>query len=72
MIKDAVNLIAHSKTRSNPESNVALMSMSDLAVLVTLTTDTGKLLAKLHQVLSRVYYIPTKKMRLYSKRRKVN
>jgi len=45
-----VNLIAHSKTRSNPESNVALMTLSDLAVLVTLTTDTGKLLAKLHQV----------------------
>ena len=59
MLKDAVNLIAHSKTRSNPESNVALMSMSDLAVLVTLTTDTGKLLAKLHQVLSGVYYILT-------------
>jgi len=48
--QDAVNLIAHSKTRSNPESNVALMTLSDLAVLVTLTTDTGKLLAKLHQV----------------------
>jgi len=48
--QDAVNLIAQSKTRSNPESNVALMTLSDLAVLVTLTTDTGKLLAKLHQV----------------------
>lgn len=48
--QDAVNLIAHSKTRSNPESNVALMTLSDLSVLVTLTTDTGKLLAKLHQV----------------------
>lgn len=48
--QDAVNLIAQSKTRSNPESNVALMTMSDLSVLVTLTTDTGKLLAKLHQV----------------------
>eukprot|EP00088_Acartia_fossae_P029778 TRINITY_DN3066_c0_g1_i1.p1 TRINITY_DN3066_c0_g1~~TRINITY_DN3066_c0_g1_i1.p1 ORF type:complete len:398 (+),score=170.57 TRINITY_DN3066_c0_g1_i1:45-1238(+) len=48
--QDAVNLIAHSKTRANPESNVALMTLSDLAVLVTLTTDTGKLLAKLHQV----------------------
>lgn len=58
--QDAVNLIAHSKTRSNPESNVALMSMSDLAVLVTLTTDTGKLLAKLHQV------APTGNMRFIS------
>lgn len=48
--QDAVNLIAHSKTRANPESNVALMTLSDLSVLVTLTTDTGKLLAKLHQV----------------------
>jgi len=48
--QDAVNLITHSKTRSNPESNVALMTMADLAVLVTLTTDTGKILAKLHQV----------------------
>merc|ERR1711970_371731 len=48
--QDAVNLITHSKTRSNPESNVALMTLSDLAVLVTLTTDTGKILAKLHQV----------------------
>jgi len=43
-------LITHSKTRSNPESNVALMTLSDLSVLVTLTTDTGKILAKLHQV----------------------
>merc|ERR1719232_991315 len=48
--QDAVNLITHSKTRSNPESNVALMTLADLAVLVTLTTDTGKILAKLHQV----------------------
>merc|ERR1712098_669588 len=48
--QDAVNLITHSKTRSNPENNVALMTLSDLAVLVSLTTDTGKILAKLHQV----------------------
>eukprot|EP00088_Acartia_fossae_P016472 TRINITY_DN19212_c0_g1_i1.p1 TRINITY_DN19212_c0_g1~~TRINITY_DN19212_c0_g1_i1.p1 ORF type:complete len:385 (-),score=154.39 TRINITY_DN19212_c0_g1_i1:97-1212(-) len=48
--QDAVNLITHSKTRSNPENNVALMTLSDLSVLVTLTTDTGKILAKLHQV----------------------
>jgi hypothetical protein len=50
LVQDAVNLITHSKTRANPESNVALMTLSDLAVLVTLTTDTGKILAKLHQV----------------------
>jgi len=48
--QDAVNLITHSKTRANPESTVALMTLSDLSVLVTLTTDTGKILAKLHQV----------------------
>ena len=45
-----MNLITQSKTRSNPESNVALMTLSDLSVLVTLTNDTGKILAKLHQV----------------------
>merc|ERR1712241_829073 len=50
----------HSKTRSNPESNVALMTLADLAVLVTLTTDTGKILAKLHQV------APTGDMRFIS------
>lgn len=48
--QDAVNLITHSKTRSNPENNVALMTLSDLSVLVTLTSDTGKILAKLNQV----------------------
>merc|ERR1711936_848063 len=47
-------------TRSNPESNVALMTLADLAVLVTLTTDTGKILAKLHQV------APTGDMRFIS------
>ena len=45
-----MNLITQSKTRSNPENNVALMTLSDLAVLVTLTTDSGKILAKLNQV----------------------
>eukprot|EP00092_Neocalanus_flemingeri_P015645 GFUD01016934.1.p1 GENE.GFUD01016934.1~~GFUD01016934.1.p1 ORF type:complete len:374 (+),score=142.65 GFUD01016934.1:73-1194(+) len=48
--QDAVNLITNSKTRSNPESNVALMTLSDLSVQVTLTNDAGKILAKLHQV----------------------
>jgi len=48
--QDAVNLITQSKTRSNPESNVALMTLSDLSVLASLTTDTGKILAKLNQV----------------------
>jgi len=48
--QDAVNLITQSKTRSNPESDVALMTLSDLSVLASLTTDTGKILAKLHKV----------------------
>ncbi|XP_062575543.1 26S proteasome non-ATPase regulatory subunit 4-like [Saccostrea cucullata] len=49
--QDAVNLVCHSKTRSNPENNVGLISMgSSVDVLVTLTTDVGRLLSKLHQV----------------------
>jgi len=48
--QDAVGMITQAKLRSNPESNVGLMSLSDLDVLSTLTTDTGKVLAKLHAV----------------------
>ena len=48
--QDAVGLITQSKLRSNPESNVGLLTLSSLEVLVTLTTDSGKLLAKLHSV----------------------
>jgi len=49
--QDAVNLICHSKTRANPENNVGLISIANTTeVLVTLTTDVGKLLARLHQV----------------------
>lgn len=48
--QDAVGLITQSKLRSNPESNVGLMTLSGLEVLVTLTTDSGKVLAKLHAV----------------------
>lgn len=48
--QDAVGLITQSKLRSNPESNVGLLTLGGLEVLVTLTTDTGKLLAKLHAV----------------------
>ncbi len=51
--QDAVNLVTQTKLRSNPESNVGLLSMSNLEVLVTLTTDTGKVLAKLASVTSR-------------------
>lgn len=49
--QDAVNLICHSKTRANPENNVGLISIANTTeVLVTLTTDVGKVLAKLHQI----------------------
>nr|POF12810.1 26s proteasome regulatory subunit rpn10 [Quercus suber] len=48
---DAVNLIFHSKTESNPESSVGLMSMggSGPEVLTTLTTNPGKVLDGLHR-----------------------
>ncbi|KAK2163805.1 hypothetical protein LSH36_74g13013 [Paralvinella palmiformis] len=48
--QDAVNLICHSKTRQNPENNVGLLTLASTEVLVTLTSDVGKILAKLHQV----------------------
>lgn len=49
--QDAVNLVCHSKTRSNPENNVGLIVMSSsVEVLTTLTTDVGRILSKLHQV----------------------
>ncbi len=49
---DAANLIFHSKTQSNPESSVGLMSMggpSGPEVLTTLTTNPGKILDGLHR-----------------------
>jgi len=48
--QDAVNVVCHSKTRSNPENNVGLMTLSNTQVLATLTSDPGKILTKLHQV----------------------
>jgi len=49
--QDAVGLVCTAKTRSNPENNVGLLSLSSQPqVLATLTSDTGKILAKLHQV----------------------
>lgn len=51
--QDAVNLVCHSKTRSNPENNVGLIAMSKSPeVLVTLTSDVGRVLSRLHQVQS--------------------
>lgn len=48
---DAVNLIFSAKTQSNPESSVGLMSMGGKGpeVLVTLTTDFGKILDGIHR-----------------------
>ncbi|KAK7867161.1 hypothetical protein R5R35_013625 [Gryllus longicercus] len=48
--QDAVNLVCHSKTRSNPENNVGLLTLANVEVLATLTSDVGKILSKLHQV----------------------
>ncbi|KAI8499488.1 26S proteasome non-ATPase regulatory subunit 4 [Branchiostoma belcheri] len=48
---DAVNMVCHSKSRSNPENNVGLMTMAGRCeVLVTLTSDVGKILTKMHAV----------------------
>ena len=48
---DAVNLIFSAKTQSNPESSVGLMNMAGKGpeMLVTLTTDFGKLLDGMHR-----------------------
>lgn len=49
--QDAVSMVCHSKTRSNPENNVGLLTMADHPeVLTTLTTDVGRILSKLHLV----------------------
>ncbi|MCJ1249187.1 hypothetical protein MMC30_006410 [Trapelia coarctata] len=48
---DAVNMIFSAKTQSNPESSVGLMSMGGKGpeMLVTLTTDFGKVLDGMHR-----------------------
>lgn len=48
---DAIHLIFSAKTQANPESSVGLMSMGGKGpeVLVTLTTDFGKILDGLHR-----------------------
>lgn len=48
---DAVSLIFSAKTNANPESEVGLMSMGGKGpeVLVTLTTDFGKILDGIHR-----------------------
>jgi 26S proteasome regulatory subunit N10 len=49
---DAVNMIFSSKTQANPENTVGLMTMSGKGptVLVTLTSDLGKILSALHEI----------------------
>lgn len=49
--QDAVNLVCLSKTKSNPENNVGLITMSpSVKVLVTMTSEVERILATLHQV----------------------
>lgn len=49
--QDAVDLVCQSKTSSNAENNVGLITTSSHPeVLVTLTTDIGKLMSKLHAI----------------------
>ncbi|KAJ3354472.1 hypothetical protein HDU83_005174 [Entophlyctis luteolus] len=49
---DAVNLLFNAKTQSNAENTVGLMTMAGKSpeVLVTLTTELGKILTALHKV----------------------
>jgi len=53
--QDAVGMVAQAKLRSNPESNVGLVALGSLEVLLTLTTDHGKALAKVHSVTPKGY-----------------
>uniref|UniRef100_A0A671QVB7 26S proteasome non-ATPase regulatory subunit 4 n=1 Tax=Sinocyclocheilus anshuiensis TaxID=1608454 RepID=A0A671QVB7_9TELE len=49
--QDAVNIVCHSKTRTNPENNVGLITMANnCEVLTTLTSDTGRIVSKLHAI----------------------
>ncbi|KAJ3131889.1 Kinesin-like protein kifc1 [Physocladia obscura] len=49
---DAVNLLFNAKTQSNPENTVGLMTMAGKGpeVLVTLTSEVGKILTALHKI----------------------
>lgn len=48
--QDAINMVCHSKTRLNPENNVGLLTLANVEVLATLTSDVGRILSKLHRV----------------------
>ncbi|XP_038065001.1 26S proteasome non-ATPase regulatory subunit 4-like isoform X2 [Patiria miniata] len=47
--QDAVNLICISKTRINVENTVGLITLANVKVLVTLSSDVARILASLHQ-----------------------
>jgi 26S proteasome regulatory subunit N10 len=53
---DAVSMVFSAVTQGNPESSVGLMSMGGKGpeVLVTLTTDHGKILEGLHRTKSKI------------------
>lgn len=49
--KDGINLVCLTKLRSNPENNVGLLTMANtVEVLVTLTSDVGRIMSKMHLV----------------------
>lgn len=48
--QDAAGMICGSKRQSNPENTVGLMTLATPKVLVTLTSETGRILAALNQV----------------------
>eukprot|EP00118_Oscarella_pearsei_P002420 m.10521 g.10521 ORF g.10521 m.10521 type:complete len:409 (+) comp22390_c0_seq2:128-1354(+) len=48
--QDAVNLICQAKHKSNAENNFGLLSLSEHKVLVTLTSEVGKVLTAMHGV----------------------
>jgi len=62
--QDAVGMVIQTKLRSNPESDVGMLSLCSLDVLLTLTTDTGKALAKLHSIQpkGKINFIPAIKI----------
>jgi 26S proteasome regulatory subunit N10 len=57
---DAVNIIFQNVVQGNPESSVGLMSMGGKGpeVLVTLTTDQGKILDGLHRTTKKIKGVP--------------
>uniref|UniRef100_A0A0K8TSM4 26S proteasome non-ATPase regulatory subunit 4 n=1 Tax=Tabanus bromius TaxID=304241 RepID=A0A0K8TSM4_TABBR len=49
--KDGINLVCNAKVRSNPENNVGLLTLANtVEVLATLTSDIGRIQAKMHLV----------------------